>query len=353
MQKKVLNQYAIFLTACALLPSCALLEWFQDDQKKDVAGPLVKKGSGDAKDVVASIAGEPLLFKDEMDAYVEAALSQQPALKQVVGGMPAEQQKALYQQILDEVLRSRLLQHYVSLQGWDQSKQYQQDLERLMKQVENTLAMQTFQNNELAKINVSDREAERLYKKERAENKYFMQEPFLKAPAQVQTIGIKVGSQEEAQDIVAQASKQRSLRAVAKNLGKTVKDFGGVSSQSQNVDRMIMIHALNMSEFPSFQAVQTQSGEYWVIAGVKKEGPEFVPFDSVKEAVRNYIMSQRLRERVEQVVKDLHEKEDVVVNEAIISSYVVENESSAPQEDEAPEQEQVENQVELPLDTAK
>lgn len=291
---------ALLLSTLAVLPGCAPLDWLQNTLglKKGGSSSSESVGTGE---VLVWADGKPLLSESEFKKQYNNFVEKHPL------GSLLKQQEGFEQQMLNGLVAQRLISKTIHEQGFDQSPEYQEDLDQLKAMLD---ARYFEMKNQ---VTLSD-----------AEIKAFYDEKKDAIPAAVVSRGgvsaMGVEFDKEA-DAKAFLEKVRGKGAEINQLAKDAKldskfhDFKLVNGQSVGIDASLRDKILAISKFPAYEVVKAD-GKYWVVFAAAKEQAKYRPFDQVKAAVQEMATMERQRDSFEKAVDELKKQYQVTINDA-------------------------------------
>jgi len=236
------------------------------------------------------------------------------------------------------------MQH-VKKQGLDQTEEYKAQWRLLMQQVEQTLAMQTLQNDLYKEVmrDISEEEARNYYKQYKEQIAATQPDTFIVEQGGVQAAMVQANSQEQAQQI-KQAAQKADLKQAARDFDKQTNTFFATQKSSQP-NAAVVRKALQLSSDELPQVDVVQSGDtFYVVRASEHVSPKYANFENVQEQVKQYMLQvefqQKYGERVDQLIKQY----DVQVNDELLKEMAgmtqAEDQQEAtpasPQEPEAP-----------------
>lgn len=316
--KKFLN-IALLIPGLMVLPAC---DWFGSKESAPSAQDYSMGGSVGSQEIAVTIDGKPGVTVEEFQRNLDAIKQAQPMMEQMLPFMPEDQQRMMYAQIAENIIGGTLIQDYVAAQGWDKNVEYLQNARRLHEDLDKELANREFQSRLLKEISVTDAELKSYYENNRETNMIFKRAPFMIAADGVTALVVKAQDEAQAKAIVDAAKKSGDLKQAAQAHKQKVEDLGLVTAQTMEPDRLVIIKALGMQNFPSVEMVKSGDA-YWVIQATGKKNAEFALFDQVKDAVNQVVLSDRFQKAYMNKINDLKKNRDVVVNQGFIDSLIV------------------------------
>jgi parvulin-like peptidyl-prolyl isomerase len=259
--------------------------------KKLLAGSLLAVSSLLAGDVLAVVGGEEIT-KTQINNLLAAQ-------KLDYDKLPPQYQQKILEQIITEGLLIKKAQD----SGVSKTKLYKDELKKLEKQ----LALRVFLKQKIDSFKISNSDIKNFYNKNR--------DLMFKQKEQVKARHILVKTEAEAKDIISQLKSisqnklQDKFIELAKKYsnGPTGKNGGELGWFSK--DKMIpefskVAFSLNKGAF-SFQPVKTRFGWHVIYVEDKKSGG-YIPFDKIKEQIKQLLKKQKLGEYIKELKDKAH-----------------------------------------------
>ena len=254
--------------------------------KKIILGSLFVASSLFAGDVLAVVNGEKVT-KTEINQLLAPQ-------KITYDQLPPQYKK----QVLDKVITDALLIQKAENSGVEKTDEYKKELEVLKKQ----LALKVFLKQKVDSMKISDVEVKAFYDKNK--DIMFKQQP------QVKARHILVKTKEEAQKIINELKKvpQNQLDSKFAELakkystgpsGKLGGELGWFSKEKMIPAFSNVAFSLKKGTF-SLQPVKTRFGWHIIYVEDKKEGG-YIPFNEVKEKIKQQLKLKKLQEYVNQL----------------------------------------------------
>ena len=158
--------------------------------------------------------------------------------------------------IFEELVYQNIFTEWVKRNKKDQDADYKKNRDKAYEMIDRKLAIEAFQQDVMknAANLVSDEEAEKYYNENKDKSGYFKQQPFVVSAGGVESEGVSFDSEKSAKDFMAKAKAAAANFAnLARDIKKSVADFGAVSAQSQDVDsnvkKIFFQHAISQVLF--------------------------------------------------------------------------------------------------------
>lgn len=250
---------------------------------------------------LATVDGAKITDEDVTNALMQAT---QGRLSQ----LPAQKQEQLKKQFLDEMISKEVIYKDAKKQGITNSKEYKEQLQKVIESIKKDLAIRLWQKKVLDGIKISDKELKEYYNKNKQE---FMQKESVHARH------ILVKSEEEAKKIIAQlkglkgkALKEKFIElAKAKSTGPSGPRGGdlGYFAKGQMVPEFekaaFGMKAGEITKTP----VKTQFG-YHVIYVEDKKSASTRPFAEVKPYIEQRMKMEKFRQVMQSKLQTLKSK---------------------------------------------
>lgn len=301
MIKKITSLSAL-VASLLVLSSC---DWFKSKPVLEQSGSEVgEKNSMPAAvatgEVLLTINGKPVVTASQFEEYKNTVMEAQPQLKQMAAFIPDLEEKLF-----------ESMEHEVALQQWlkdnkiDKEADYQKDRRMGIEFLDRQLAIKYFQDRypKMSKVEVSDAEAKKLYD-ERKEST-----PELTiARGGVNAKVVEFKTEDEAKAFLDKAKEAGNFAQVAKDQNLKVKELKKINEQSFDLETPVREKLLELKKFPSFDLVKGKDA-FFVVHATGKEENQYVPFDQVKEPIKQQLKAQKLfGDELEKVKKGMNVK---------------------------------------------
>ncbi|GHV60242.1 putative peptidyl-prolyl cis-trans isomerase Cbf2 [Campylobacterota bacterium] len=239
---------------------------------------------------LATVNGEAISSE-----FVDQILAQQ----NVTFAKLTDEQK---QQLIEQLVAGKLLAQHAIKQGVEKKTQYQQ----LLAYAKETVAADVFVKDIVDGIKVSDAEARKFYDQNKAQ---------LEQPEQVHARHILVKTEDEGKAIIKElngkksAEREAAFEAIAKEKsedqgsGARGGDLGFFTKDKMVKEFSDAAFALKKGEL-SKTPVKSAFG-YHIIYVVEKKAAGAVPFDTVKEQLKNSVKRDKFNVEFEKLITDL------------------------------------------------
>ncbi len=308
-----------FSLALLLIPTLAVLSscsWFGGSNSYQ---PSESAQSGPA---FVTVNGKTAVTVDEFKETFEQ-LKHQQALDQSFDSMPAKDKQTICSRVAESLLEGAVIEAYVREKGWDTTPEFAKEMNKVMRDVERQLRIREFVNRMLVELAPSDEEAADYYEKNKESNFNFRRPPFISQPDGVMTHAVKVANEAAAKDLLVKAKKLGSLKKAASEIKANLEDLGAVSPWASNVDFMVVQKVLGMKDVPGFDYTATADKKgFYVVHGVSRTEPAFVPFENVVKEVKDIIAAERFSVQLQQKLATLKEEYQAAINEEAMQELI-------------------------------
>jgi hypothetical protein len=290
--KKIISQGAAIcaVSSLLLLPAC---DWFKSKTSQMTGSPA-------EGEVLMTIKGKAALTVPEFEAYYEQLLEQQPQLKSFAAFMPD-----LKKNIFDTLSSQKTLEQWVVNEGINDRAEYQADRKALLENVDRGLAIKYFQ--EKHPVKVTDNDIQDFYKK----NKDTV---YLMSPSGVNAVGVSFDKEDAAKAFLVRAQqKGADINKLASDSKVTVRQWGRVNDENQQVDKALKAKIVAMKGFPSTQMFKVDK-TYWVVQAKSKDEAKHYPFEQAKDDARNRLEQERMGQVFNTEIAKLKKEFNVVEN---------------------------------------
>lgn len=260
----------------------------------------------DGSTVLVSMEGKPLITQKSLEIEKNDLLEANPQLKSMVMYMDPE---ALDRNITEGLMSQALVTRYIKEMKIDERADYQQDLKRMLRSVQQMLDTKYFTQE--FPISVTDADLQEFYEK----NKDIMPH-FLLSRGGIKAMGISFEKEQEAKDFLNKVKTNKNDIAKAAqgtDLAKKVTDFKLVSDQSIGIDNELKNKILAMKA-PSASIIKVNDKTFWVVVAHGKEENKYRPFDQIKGDIRQLLEKEKRVESFDQEIAKLKEKYKIEFN---------------------------------------
>jgi hypothetical protein len=305
MNKKIVS-FSIAVGSLVILSNCEW-EWFKPKpiiEKKDETPPAAlapadRKAGAVAPqgEVLLSIEGKPVITVPQFEEYKNNLLESQPQLKQLLAFMP-DAEREIFQSMANE----KVLELWVSKNKIDQQADYQKDRRLGLEFLDRQLAIKYFQElyPKMNKVEATDADAKKWY-----DEKKDATPELLISRGGVNAKGISFDTEADAKSFLEKVTKPGAdLEQLAKDQKLTVKEFKQVGPQSFDVDTEIREKLAGLEKFPTTELIKTKN-KFWVVKAIGKEEQKYVPFEQVKDPIKQQLKMQKLfTDEIEKLKKE-------------------------------------------------
>ncbi len=218
--------------------------------------------------------------------------------------------KAQQKQVLNQIIDSKLLGAAALQTDVVNTPLYKDTLEKTIKTLKQDLAVRMWMQNIAKNIVVKDADIKKYYDEHKDK---------FKQPAELKASHILVKTKKEAQDIIATLNKSKNLKADFTKMAKT-KSTGPSGANGGELgwfapNKMVKPFSdaamkLDVGTITK-QPVQTQFG-YHVIYLDDKKSSSFVPFQTAKNQIKQYLGQKLFQEKIGEIIKQKRAKANIV-----------------------------------------
>ena len=250
---------------------------------------------------LAVVDGQKISDQDVTNALMQAT---QGRLAQ----LPADKQEQLKKQFLDELIIKELIYKDAKKEGLTKSKEYKEQLDKILNSIKKDLAIRVWQKKQLDNIKISNKELKDYYNKNKQE---FMQKESVHARH------ILVKSEDEAKKIIDQLKglKGKALKDKFISLAKE-KSTGPSGPNGGDLGYFAKGQMVPPFEKAAFgmevgsvtkKPVKTQFG-YHIIYVEDKKSASTKPFSEVKPYIEQRLKMEKFRQVMQNKVQELKSK---------------------------------------------
>lgn len=324
LQKKIL--IGGVLVTLSFLPGCALFDMFKG---KSAESGVTAEGRSEAAaapltgEVLVTMKGKPVITTDTLAVEKEKFLKANPQIRQALAFMPDP--KEFDRNLVDGLIGQKIADEYVASHKINETAAYKVELQDLCESMERVLNAKYF--GEHLTVSVPDSEVKAFY-----DNNKDKLRGVMTSPGGVMASGIEFDNNAAARAFAARAkTAPGGFKKTAQDdgLNAKIKDFKLVNSQSMGIEPVLRDKIVAMKTVPAVEVVEA-NGRFWVVNATTKEEPKFIPYEQVKDKLKQELEQNKRVELFEKEINKLRQEYGVELNEDYFRS-------AAPQE-EMPEQ---------------
>lgn len=295
------------ISAILLLPSCGVIDWVKE---KMGANKSTTESSStvaaDGSTEVATMGGKALITEKSLQKEKRDLIESNPQLKAMINYMDGKQ---FDRNLTEGLVNQKVVDKYVSDNRIDQTDDYKQEYERMMKSVKQMLNTKHF--SQAFSVAVTDADVQKFYD----EHKNDMPQIAISRGG-TKAMGVMFESESAAKDFMTKAAG-KDFKKVAKEAGLTdkVKDFNLVNDQSMGMEPVVREKIVAMKKFPSTEMVKARDKAYWVVTATGKEEPKYREFEQVKAELAEHMKREKRMEVFEAEIKKLKDQYQIAINE--------------------------------------
>jgi hypothetical protein len=259
-------------------------------------------------EVLVRIKGVPAITTDSLNREKENLSNANPAIKQAFATLDPQQLLAVDRNLLDGLIAQKMIEEYITSHKIDKTNKYQSELEYLYAERRGMLNEKYF--GEQIAVTVSEPEMKSFYEA----NKDTM---LRISHGGVAATGIEFADGAAARAFAARVkSSPGGFKKVAQDDGLTakIKDFKLVNNQSVGIDGQLRDKIAAIKTVPSVEIFEV-NGMFWVINATEKEEPKYVPYEQIKDRIKEQLELQKRREAMIANLENLKKEYDVEINE--------------------------------------
>jgi hypothetical protein len=316
---------ALLVSSIALLPACSITDWFSkhtpctdcDGKHTSTIGAPVQAAlpvqTELDREVLVSFDNKPAVTAADYEKNIQLLSNVQPAFKDMLPFMPADQQDQIFEQIAENLATERIIQEWVKRGGIDKTPEYQENARQVYEAVNRDLAMRAFEQDIIRHITITDEDAQKYYEENKDKLPIFKRAPFVASLGGVRAQTVTAANEKEANDIADKARKS-SLAAAAKEAKKTVDDLGLVTTQSTSLEPDVKVKVLAIKKFPDVIVVKSGKNQWKVIEATARQEPQQAPYDEVKDQVKQILLRDKFTDAYNKKMAELKSEFKVSVN---------------------------------------
>jgi hypothetical protein len=288
----------------SFLPGC--VDKFKGNDNQVAAESITARESVPMTgEVLVTMRGVPAITTDSLEKEKEKLLKANPQLKQALAFMDSRE---VDRNILEGLVHQKVVDAYIIDNKIDQQPAYQAELRDLCESMERMLNSKYF--SERNPVSVSEADMKNFYEANKEKTLRISQ-------GGIAATGIEFADGAAARAFAARAkTSPGGFKKVAQddNLNAKIKDFKLVNNQSVGIDDKLRDKIVAIKTVPSIEIFEI-NGMFWVINATSKEEPKYVPYEQIRDRIKEQLEQQK---RVEVFTKDvdaLKKEYDVQINE--------------------------------------
>ncbi len=309
------NVSLVVILSLCLLPSCAVWDWVKE--KLGMGKPVAEKvepqsgssGTHNTTDVLVTMGGKPIITVESFQQEKQELFESNPRLKAMLAFMD---EKQLDRNLIDGLTHQAIVDKYVIDSKIDQSKEYQQELERMSKSIRHMLNAKFFGQG--IKVAVSDSEVKDFYE----ENKDTIPELML-SKGGIKTDALMFGQEAAAKEFMQKVQAHRGdMQKAAKEAGMAdkVKAFNLVNEQSIGIDPALRDKIVALKSVPTVELFKIDDKAFWVVSASKKEESRYIPFNAeVQAGLKQTLEKEKHSDLIKNEIERLKDEYKVVIDE--------------------------------------
>lgn len=304
------KSYVVVSVLCGsllFLPHC---DWFKGTtapEAKDVqpATPREEVEKVVQGEVLVSVKGKPVLTAPEFEEYLVEVMKADPQMQQIMAMMP----NAKYN-LFETLANQKVMQNYIKEQGLDKTAEYQKEKKLGIEFLDQQLAMKYFLEEypKKANVQVADAEAQKIYDERKSESP-----ELIISRGGVDAVGVLFDSEDQAKEFYNKIKDAPAeFDQIVKDQNLTSRTFKQVGSQSFELDAEIREKLADVKTFPSVDMIKVKDGKIWVVKATGREEAQYVPFEQVKDPIKQQLKMQKI---ITVELPKLKESMGVTINE--------------------------------------
>lgn len=306
MIKKIFS-FSALVASLLVLSSC---DWFKSkpviEHDKNASNPQSdmkmpeKTATGE---VLLTVMGKPAITTSQFEEYKKTVMEAQPQLKQLAAFMPDFEEK-LFESMENEIA----LQHWIKKHNIDKEADYQKDRRMGIEFLDRQLAIKYFQDRypKMTNIQVNDADAKKVYDEKKESTP-----ELVISRGGVNAKAVEFKKEEDAKAFLEKVKAPgANFEQVAKEQKLRMNDLKQVGSQSFDVDSAVREKLTELKKFPALEMIKGKD-KFFVVKATGKEEAKYVPFEQVKEPIKQQLKAQKIfGDELEKVKKDMNVKKN-------------------------------------------
>ncbi len=306
------KRLALLVAPIVLLSGCAPLDWVKEKLgcSKQRFNDTVAMSDGtqnladDGSKVLASIGDKAIVTEKSLTRDFDRLLEDEPRFRQMLPMIPDVKYSFCKGLVSQAVVDKDIVDKKI-----DQTKEYQEEFARAVRSVKSMLNTKYF--GQQYPVQLTDADAKAFYEERKSQIP-----ELLISRGGVNAVGLSCKSEAEAKDFAGRA-KGKNLAQVAEAAGKKTnfRDFKLVNEQTVGVDAALKSKIASLKKFPTTDVMKATDGVFWVVSATGVEEPKYLPFEQVKEGLKQYAEKEQSMEKINKEIERLSKEYKVVINE--------------------------------------
>lgn len=292
----------------SFLPGCALLDMFKGGGESSAQQSSSADGQvGMTGEVLVSLKGRPVITSDTLAIEKEKFFKSNPQFAEALRHMnPKEFERNLLEGLIGQCIADEnIISHKIH-----ESEQYKTELKEIQKTMERMLNAKFF--NEKVTVSIPDSEVKSFYDL----NKDKMQGVLI-SQGGTAAQGIEFDNAVDARAFLTKAkSAPKNYQKAAQEEGLTakIKDFKLVNPQTVGMDDVLRDKIVAIKSVPTIEMIEA-NGKHWVVAATAKEDAKYIPYEQIKDRLKQQLEQNKRVELLEKKISELRKEYGVTVNE--------------------------------------
>ncbi len=313
------------IVTLSFLPGC--IDMFKgganQDQVENVSIP--SPTSSMTGEILVTMKGKPAISTAMLELEREKFLKANPQIKQALAFMDQQAVVGFDRNILEGLIHQIIVDQHIVDNKIHETAAYQAELEDLYKAMERMLNSKYF--SEQKSVSVSDAEARAFYEA----HKNQLQGVTI-SQGGIAATGIEFNDGAAARAFAAKAKTvPGGFKKAAQDdgLNAKIKDFKLVNNQSVGIDEQLRDKIAAIKTVPSIETFEV-GGKFWVVNATAKEEPKYIPYEQIKDNLKQQLEQNKRMEVFQQEIGTLRSNYGVEVNEDYFNRQVPQQQKQGP-----------------------
>lgn len=289
------------------LPGCTDMFKGRGDQISSETRSLQESKTPLTGEVLVTMKGTPVITTDSLERYKENFFKADPQMKQALALVDS---KELDRNILDGLIGDTIITEYITSNKINETAAYKAKLQDLFNLMERNLNVEFFRERKAVAVSESEVRAFYDANKDKIQGLTISQ-------GGIAAAGIEFADGAAAHAFASKAkTTPGGFKKVAQDDGLTpkIRDFKLVNNQSIGIDEQLRSKITAIKTIPSIEVFDV-NGKFWVVNVTAKEEPKYVPYEQIRDRLKEQLEHNRSVEVLLKEVEALRKEYEIEVNE--------------------------------------